>query len=49
MLVQDPATAQFTSMPMAAIETGCADEILPPSGLAAAVSGWARRVDLAGS
>lgn len=49
VLVQDPATTQFTSMPMAAIETGCADEILPPSGLAAAVAGWARRVALAGS
>lgn len=48
VLVQDPASAQFPSMPQASIETGCADELLAPGDLAAAVATWSRRPAVAG-
>jgi two-component system CheB/CheR fusion protein len=31
VIVQDPQTAQFDGMPRAAVETGIADEVLPPA------------------
>lgn len=34
VLVQKPTTAQFDGMPKAAISSGCADSILPPSDIA---------------
>ena len=37
VLVQDPATAEASSMPAHAIATGCVDFVLPPDRLAAAV------------
>lgn len=37
VLVQDPATAQASSMPAHAIATGCVDFVLPPDRLASAV------------
>jgi two-component system, chemotaxis family, protein-glutamate methylesterase/glutaminase len=37
VLVQDPATARAGSMPASAIATGCADFVLPPDRLAAAL------------
>jgi two-component system, chemotaxis family, protein-glutamate methylesterase/glutaminase len=33
VLVQDPATAEATGMPNAALATGCVDFMLPPDGL----------------
>jgi two-component system CheB/CheR fusion protein len=33
VMVQDPATAHFNQMPLAAIATGCADSILPPEAM----------------
>ena len=48
VLVQDPATAQFANMPLAAIETGCTDEVLSPADLATAVAAWSRRAPIAG-
>jgi PAS domain S-box-containing protein len=35
VFVQDPQTAEFDSMPLAAIATGQADAVLPPEGIAA--------------
>ena len=32
---QDATTAKFTSMPEAAVATGCVDFVLPPEGIAA--------------
>lgn len=37
VLVQDPATAEASSMPAHAIATGCVDFVLPPDRLASAV------------
>jgi two-component system chemotaxis response regulator CheB len=37
VLVQDPATARASSMPAAAIATGCADFVLPPDRMAVAL------------
>jgi two-component system CheB/CheR fusion protein len=37
VLVQRPATARFSSMPQAAIEAGCGDEVMAPSAMAAAL------------
>ena len=34
VFVQDPLTAEFNSMPLAAIATGQADAVLPPEGIA---------------
>jgi len=36
---QDPATAQHRGMPLAAIDTGCADLVLSPDGIAQALAG----------
>lgn len=37
VLVQDPATAEASSMPAHAIATGCVDFVLPPARLASAI------------
>ncbi|MGE5687407.1 MAG: CheR family methyltransferase [Gemmatimonadota bacterium] len=37
--VQDPATAEHRGMPLAAIDTGCADLVLSPEGIARALAG----------
>ena len=37
VLVQDPATAEFPSMPQAALATGCVDLVLPLAEMAAAL------------
>jgi len=36
---QDPATAEHRGMPLAAIDTGCADLVLSPDGIARALAG----------
>src|SRR6476661_11102981 len=36
---QDPATAEHRGMPRAAIDTGCADRVLSPDGIARALAG----------
>ena len=36
---QDPATAEHRGMPLAAIDTGCADLVLSPDGIAQALAG----------
>ncbi|WP_201220634.1 CheR family methyltransferase [Halochromatium roseum] len=43
-LVQEPATAQYDSMPRSAIAAGVADRVLSPRALADQVAAWARRV-----
>ena len=37
VLVQDPETAQFDGMPQSAIQTGLADQVLPPAAMAKAL------------
>ena len=37
--VQDPVTAEHRGMPIAAIDTGCADLVLSPDGIAQALAG----------
>ena len=42
VLAQDPATARAPSMPSSAIATGCVDYVLPPEGIAAALTALTR-------
>ncbi|MCA9752654.1 MAG: PAS domain S-box protein [Gemmatimonadetes bacterium] len=42
VLVQDPQTAQFDGMPLSVINTGCADRVATPDGLAREVWRFAR-------
>ena len=37
VFAQEPSSASFASMPRAVIEAGCADRVLPPSGIADAL------------
>jgi len=39
-LVQEPATAQFDSMPKSAIAAGCADIVAPPAGMPARIQSF---------
>jgi two-component system chemotaxis response regulator CheB len=37
VIVQDPASAEFPGMPLAAVATGCVDQVLPLAAIAAAL------------
>lgn len=41
-LVQDPATAQYDSMPTSAVDTGVADAVLPPEEMGKVILDYAR-------
>jgi two-component system CheB/CheR fusion protein len=42
VIVQDPETAQYNDMPLSAINTGCADFILPPKEMPQAIIDFAK-------
>jgi len=43
-LVQDPASAQYASMPQSAIDTGLADFVAPPEGLPEKLAGYLKHL-----